>query len=165
MKIIWRKGYLWLMRATLVILTRKYFLAHNVIVLTNINCHSFRDLWTDVNVFIASPITSNSSLPTLNKNSWRLPKLGNPHFGTGTVTRQNSNVKAHHNSIVHTPSHCFPIPIVPLARQNPHVRSSEGGIAKGVAHRIDCGVNVTKSIEEGPELIRDTFSAGCERFQ
>lgn len=47
-----------------------------------------------------------------------------------------------YHSVVEPSVHRRPVPVVPLARQNAQVSPAERRVAQGVAHGVDCTVDV-----------------------
>lgn len=67
--------------------------------------------------------------------------------------------------VVNAARNCFAIPRLPLAREYPDVGAAEGSVAERITNRIDGGVEITKGVEEVPQLLGDTFRARRYRLQ
>jgi hypothetical protein len=65
-------------------------------------------------------------------------------------------------SVVKCPVHGTPVSIVPLAGEDPNVGMSEGSVAKCVAERVDCAVDVTQVIKEIPQFLGYAACTGSQ---
>lgn len=69
------------------------------------------------------------------------------------------------NLIINAPCHRFPVPGVPLARQDAHVRPPEGRVTQCIADRVDGGVDVAQRVEKVPQLLGDATGAGSQGLE
>lgn len=73
-------------------------------------------------------------------------------------------VSLSHRLVVEAAVHGGTLSVVPLARQDAQVSSSEAGVAQGVTHRVDCTVDVAQVVEEVPQTLRYTVHTRGQRF-